>query len=161
VKVACLAQIVNVIAAVLTNEKGSLRQTIFYPSAMYAAAAKGLSLTPAVGAPRYDAADRQGVPVIDVAASFDEETGEAAVFIVNRSMSEDARVSVQFADRLVKNAGSVQFLTGDDPKTANTWDSPEAITPQTGKATASGQSLEITVPALGLAVVSRVKTVRR
>jgi alpha-N-arabinofuranosidase len=161
VKVACLAQIVNVIAAVLTSEKGSLRQTIFYPSAMYAAVAKGLSLTPVVEAPRYDALDREGVPLIDVSASFDEATGEAAVFVVNRSMTEDVKVTVQFADRVVKSAGKAQVLTGDGPRSANTWSAPDTITPQPAKATANGQSLEITVPQLGLAVVSGVKTTAR
>ncbi|MEX0760880.1 MAG: alpha-L-arabinofuranosidase C-terminal domain-containing protein [Dehalococcoidia bacterium] len=161
VKVACLAQIVNVIAAVLTNNDGTLRQTIYYPSAMYAAVARGLSLTPVVEAPRYDAGDREGVPVIDVSASFDEETGETGVFIVNRAVDSDTRVTVQFADRLVMGAGSVQLLTGDDPKVENNWDHPNAVMPQEGTATANGQALEITIPALGLAVVSGVRTERR
>ena len=161
VKAACLAQIVNVIAAVLTSEKGSLRQTIYWPSAMYAAVAKGLSLTPVVDAPRYDAGDREGVPLIDVSASFDKATGEAAVFVVNRSSTEDVKVTVQFADRIVKSAGETQTLSGDDPKATNTWNAPETITPKPATATAIGQALEITVPKLGLAVVSGVKTAAR
>ena len=31
IKIACLAQLVNVIAPIVTNEKGILRQTIYYP----------------------------------------------------------------------------------------------------------------------------------
>ena len=158
VKSACLAQIVNVIAAVLTNEKGTLKQTIYHPSAMYAAVARGLSLTPVIDAPRYSAGDREDVPVIDASASFDERTGEFSLFIVNRSVDEDARVTVRFADRTVTGVGNVQLLSGDDPKLENTWERPDAVAPRAGKAAADGQSLDVTAPRLGLVVVSGVRT---
>ena len=161
VKVACLAQIVNVIAAVLTSNTGTLRQTIYYPSAMYAATARGLSLTPVVEAPRYDAGDRQAVPVIDVSASFNESDGKTNIFVVNRSASEPAHVTVRLADRLIASSGTVQLLTGNDPKASNTWERPDNIKPQPGTATAKGQSIALTVPALGLAVVSGIGTTKR
>jgi alpha-N-arabinofuranosidase len=158
VKVACLAQIVNVIAAVVTRPTGMLKQSIYYPSALYAATAKGLSLTPVVTAPRYDASDREGVAYLDAAASYDEATGDAALFLVNRSVSDSVRVRIEFDDRDVSHAGDVQILSGDDPKMANTWSNPDAISPKNGSSTVDGRVLVVELPRLGMAVVSGVGT---
>lgn len=161
VKVACLAQIVNVIAAVVTGPDGTLKQSIYYPSALYAESAKGVSLTPVVTAPEYDADDRAGVPYIDAAASFDEASGDAALFLVNRSVDETVRVRVEFSDRDVTGVGRVQVMTGDDPKLANTWERKDAVVPGAGQAALDGRALLIDVPKLGMAVVSGVGTKAR
>src|SRR6476469_1934913 len=74
VKVACLAQIVNVIAPVLTRRDGSLVQSVYWPFRMLRDAVRGQALRTAVRAP--ELATRHGdVPVVDVAATFDDGTG--------------------------------------------------------------------------------------
>lgn len=161
VKVACLAQIVNVIAAVITSPDGVLRQSIYYPFALFSQHARGLSLTPAVESPRYDASDRRSVPFVDASASFDDETGNLCAFLVNRSVDENMRVSVEIADREITGSGTVQVLSGNDPKLENTWESPNNVVPHGGSAEVSDGALTLTIPKLGFAVVSGVTTKAR
>lgn len=158
VKVACLAQIVNVIAAVLTRPDGILKQSIYYPFALYSEYTKGVSLTPAVDSPTYDAGERGEVQFIDASASYDDKIGDLALFLVNRSVDEDAQVTIDLSDRSITGAGSVQIMTGDDPKLANTWDEPNNVVPGIGNAELNGGVLTVDVPKLGMAVVSGVTT---
>jgi alpha-N-arabinofuranosidase len=158
VKVACLAQIVNVISAVVTSPTGLLKQSIYWPSALYAANAKGASLTPVVDAPRYSASGREDVPYVDVSASYDQESGDLSVFLVNRSVDEPVRVTIEIDDRDVIRSGSAQVLTGENPKAANTWEHPDAVSPAKGTSQVTGRSLVVEVPRLGMAVVAGAGT---
>jgi len=154
VKIACLAQIVNVIAPILTRPDGILLQSIYYPSLLYAEHANGLALTPAVDCPTYTAGARGEAPVLDVAASCEPEAGRACVFIVNRSLSDDVEVDVSFTDRKVAKVAGVDVLTGDDPKKSNSWERPDAIVPVAGSAVVDGGGcVRVVAPSLGLAVV--------
>lgn len=162
VRVACLAQIVNVIAAVVTGPNGTLKQSIYYPSALYSKHAKGLSLTPVVQCPLYDASDRKEVPFVDASASFDEETGNLSLFLVNRSVDENVRVRIELADRAVTGQGTVRLITGNDPKLANTWEQPDNVAPTEGQSQLDdNRGLTVNVPKLGLAVVADVETSAR
>jgi alpha-L-arabinofuranosidase len=84
--VACLAQLVNVIAPIRTEPGGAAwRQTTFHPFAAVATLARGRGLVTRVRAPEI-ATDRYGdVPALAAAASHDPETDRAAVFVTNRS----------------------------------------------------------------------------
>jgi alpha-N-arabinofuranosidase len=88
VRIACLAQLVNVIAPIRTEPGGpAWRQTTFHVFARVAAQARGHSLVTRVSAPEL-ATRRQGdVPLVSVAATHDEECGAVAVFVTNRSAS--------------------------------------------------------------------------
>ncbi|NQW19188.1 MAG: alpha-N-arabinofuranosidase [Chloroflexi bacterium] len=158
VKVACLAQLVNVIAAVLTRPDGTLKQSIYYPFALYSKNATGTSLTPVIDCPTYDAGERGEVNFIDASASFDEHTGDVSLFLVNRSVDQDVRVILDFSDRNVIGAGAVQVMTGEDPKLANTWEQPENVVPSTGFSSLENGVLTIDVPKLGMAVASGITT---
>jgi alpha-N-arabinofuranosidase len=158
VKVACLAQLVNVIAAVLTRPDSSLKQSIYYPFALYSKNATGISLTPIVSGPTYNAGERGEVNFIDASASFDEKNGDISLFLVNRSVDQDSRVTIDLSDRKVTSGGSVQVMTGDDPKLANSWDQPENVIPSIGVSQLSDGVLTIEVPKLGMAVVTGICT---
>ncbi|MBM3957873.1 MAG: alpha-N-arabinofuranosidase [Gemmatimonadetes bacterium] len=161
VKVACLAQIVNVIAPVLTRPDGVLIQSNYYPSLLYAEHARGLALVPVVDCPVYAAGGSGEAPTLDVAASHDPEAGRACVFIVNRSPADEAEVSVSFADRRAARVSGVDVLTGDDPKAANSWERPDVVAPAAGSARVDDQGgVRVRVPSLGLAVV-RMELARR
>ena len=155
---ACLAQLVNVIAAVLTRPDGTLKQSIYYPFALYSKYANGVSLTPAVHSPTYDAGDRGEVDFIDASASFDEESGEMSIFLINRSVDQDATVTIDFSDRQITSQGTVQIMTGDDPKLANTWEQPDNVIPTNGISQLDNGVLTIEVPKLGMAVTTGIST---
>src|SRR5437773_1578265 len=79
-KMACLAQVVNVIAPLKTRTDALLKESTFYPFVMYAHAARCMAVRPKVEAPRIDPKRFGDVPAIDVAATIDEPARRAAAF---------------------------------------------------------------------------------
>jgi alpha-N-arabinofuranosidase len=95
VKIANLAQLVNVIAPIGTEEGGpAWRQSIFWPFARLAALARGQVLQTRVRSDRYASARFDDVDLVDVAATWDEERGRVALFLAHRGLDEDAEVEV-------------------------------------------------------------------
>lgn len=89
VKIACLAQLVNVIAPIMTENGGrAFRQTIFYPFKLMSKYARGSALKPIVESPKYDCKEFTDVPYLETILTFDEENDEVVFFGVNRSMGE-------------------------------------------------------------------------
>jgi len=84
---ASLAQLVNVIAPIMTEPRGpAWRQTTFFPFAATSANARGSAIRVAIDGPSYDNAAFGIVPVLDAVASHDPGSGKTAVYIVNRSV---------------------------------------------------------------------------
>src|SRR6185369_3658283 len=65
-KIACLAQIVNVIAPIMTNHDSMFKQSIFYPFALFSKLAAGNALDVAVKAPFYSTRQYGDMPMLDV-----------------------------------------------------------------------------------------------
>lgn len=154
VKIACLAQIVNVIAPILTKPDGMLIQSIYYPFQLFSQYARGVSLKPIVDGPTHTAGARGEVPILDVSASYDPQCDSVSVFVVNRSLTEDVEAQVSVVGLRAKPRIGTTVLTGSDPKAHNTWERPDVIRPDSGAATidADGQVL-LNAPSLGLTVV--------
>ncbi|HMB94930.1 MAG TPA: alpha-L-arabinofuranosidase C-terminal domain-containing protein, partial [Tepidisphaeraceae bacterium] len=127
VKVACLAQIVNVIAPILTRRDGLLVQSIYHPIELMSQNARGVSLQTKVDSPTYKAGERGDVPAIDLTATYNPESCEASFFIVNRNPQADANVTLRFADRQAFRIITAEGIGGQDPKIANSWESPNAV----------------------------------
>jgi len=134
VKVACLAQIVNVIAPILTRKDGLLIQGSYYPFIAYAQHARGKALTPMVTAPLYKAGERGEAPMLDVASAYQPESGEAAFFLVNRDQHTDLTVELSFADAAFAKIADVQVVSGPGPKVANSWERHDVLKPSAGEA---------------------------
>ncbi|MBR3738810.1 MAG: alpha-N-arabinofuranosidase, partial [Eubacterium sp.] len=99
IKIACLAQLVNVIAPIFTkNGGGVFKQTIFFPFEHVSNFGRGVALKPIVDCPKYDCKEFCDVPYIDCIATFDEENEEMAIFAVNKSQDEEAQLSVNLMD---------------------------------------------------------------
>ncbi len=80
VKIACLAQLVNVVAPIMTNSNGLYRQTIYYPCSWGLHFARGSALEIAVEASStYEVAGMGDVPHLDIAATIDSAGGTIAV----------------------------------------------------------------------------------
>ena len=155
VKIACLAQIVNVIAPILTRPDGMLIQSIYYPLQLFSQHARGVSLRPIVDGPTYAAGARGEVPALDVSASHDPARNETAVFIVNRSLQEDVDVTVSFGSLRAEPNLNTTVLTGNDPKAHNSWKEPDVIKPYSAAARVDEDGrLETVVPSLGLTVLN-------
>ena len=95
VKMACLAQLVNVIAPIMTDTGGgSWRQTIFYPFMHTSLFGRGTALVPLIQSPKYDTKQITDVPYLEAIAVHNEEQGEVTVFAVNRHLEESMPLEV-------------------------------------------------------------------
>jgi alpha-N-arabinofuranosidase len=130
VKIACLAQLVNVIAPIMTNKNGLFRQTIYYPYSWALQYAQGRVLNVLVDSPTYDVAGMDAAPYIDAAATVSPEDGKTALFILNRDLSKARQIEVVWEDNPASRVISSQVLTGDDLKAVNGFDAPERVKPQ-------------------------------
>ena len=138
VRVGCLAQLVNVIAPLVTSETGVLRQSIYYPYAWALRYARGRVLDVRVEAETYpitaaglqaDFARNDQVPFVDVVATRDAQSGQACALMLNRDLDgrargrpgmgrrdADARARVRDADR--PRPEGVQYLRRPAPRRA-------------------------------------------
>jgi alpha-L-arabinofuranosidase len=90
VKIACLAQLVNVIAPIMTEKNGTAwKQTIYYPFMHASVYGRGVALNPIISSPKYDSKDFTDVPYLESTAVYNEEKEELTIFAVNRDL-EDA-----------------------------------------------------------------------
>lgn len=129
-KIACIAQIVNVIAPILTKREDMLKQTTYYPMLMFSQMASGNSLDLLVDSPRYETKKFGDMPLLDVSAAFDAAQGRNTIFVVNRSQTERVPLEIHWQDIAPVRISSAHQLAGGDPKTANTWEAPNQLTMQ-------------------------------
>jgi alpha-N-arabinofuranosidase len=139
VRIGCLAQILNVIAPLMTNETSVLRQSIYYPYAWALKYARGrvLDLTvesetyPITGAGlRPDMARDDQVPFVDVAATFDPQNGQSCVLMLNRDLQSERELVLEWGDRTPTRVLACETLTGPDLKAFNTFEQPKQVVPR-------------------------------
>jgi len=121
VKIACLAQLVNVIAPIMTEKGGDAwRQATFYPFSQAATYGHGTALVPIIESDTYDCRQFKNVPYLESIAIHNDEANEIVIFAVNRNPEE----SLEFVTELEGfNLGEViEFseLSGFDVKQTNT-----------------------------------------
>jgi len=131
-KIACMAQLVNVIAPIMTQPGGGVcRQTIFYPFLHASKYGRGIALNPIVVSPRYDSKDYTDVPYIETVAVMNEEAEELTVFAVNRSLEDSVAVSCFLRGFEDYSVTEHIVLESENLKAANTLDNPDAVVPHT------------------------------
>lgn len=128
VKIACLAQIVNVIAPILTVPGGGAwRQTIFYPFAQASALGRGTVLRVGGTLP-----ERDGRKTLAVAAVRSEQGDRLTLFAVNRELTDTTPLSVNLrgfgAARVLRHT----VLRHDDLTSVNTEAAPNTVVPSAG-----------------------------
>ncbi len=142
VKVGCLAQLVNVIAPIMTETGGpAWRQTIFYPFAQFSNLGRGNVLRAHVDSPTYAANyyDPRGkqetyypvpaAPYLKLAAVHDDKGGYLTLFALNRSLGEEMPLRVR-ADGFAKLAlDEATQLHDKDLKAINSKKQPDRIKP--------------------------------
>jgi alpha-N-arabinofuranosidase len=161
VRVACLAQIVNVIAPLVTNEKGILRQSIFYPYQMVLKYARGRMLDIQVESETYpiraaglraDFARNENVPFLDVVATYDAKEKRAAVFVMNRDLENERELALNFEDIVPNKVLAAETVTGTDLKAFNTFESPNKVTMAKLDAAKAGAKMTLKLPARSYSV---------
>ena len=118
VKIACLAQLINVIAPIMTEpDGGAWRQTIFYPFLHATTYGQGMALNVDVSCPAYDCKDRQGVPYLDSVAVYNAAKNETTLFVLNRDLHTDmeTKITLEGATELTQHIS----YAGHDLKATN------------------------------------------
>jgi alpha-L-arabinofuranosidase len=148
IKIACLAQLINVIAPIVTNEKGQLRQTIYYPYSWALRWARGNVLNVLVESPTYDVSELGQVPYLDVAGTLSLEDNKVSLFILNRDLANAHRVEINWQNMTPGKLLNSTILTGNDLKAVNTFESPQQVAPQAfDKPGTAGGRTKFAVPA--------------
>jgi alpha-N-arabinofuranosidase len=161
VRIGCLAQIINVIAPLVTNETSVLRQSIFYPYAWALKYARGKVLDLWVESDTYpiagdglraDLARDDQVPFVDVAATLDAQRGQACVLMLNRDLESERELVLQWHDVTPARVVACETLTGPDLKAFNTFEQPQRVAPRALEPPAAGARMTFKLPARSYSV---------
>jgi alpha-L-arabinofuranosidase len=161
VKAACLAQLVNVIAPIMTEPGGpAWRQTIFFPFAITAHLAQGTVLRLAVECPNYDTAVYGPVPLVDAVATIDDDSGSLAVFLVNRGLRTATTVSIEFGSLPSVRLGESITVADEDPTATNSLEHPDRVVPSpNGSARIEDGVLTVDLPAISWTALQLIPTI--
>ena len=145
VKIACLAQLVNTIAPIMTEENGKAWiQTIYFPFLYTSKYGRGTVLKAEINSPTYDC--RIGtVPYIDNAVVVDDD--KVAVFLVNKHIEQNISCEISL-DFPLGNVVENVLLTADNWETKNSASS-TPICPRTNtNISIENKTINIDLPSL-------------
>ncbi len=144
VKIANMAQLVNVIAPIFTNEKGLFLQTIYYPLQLFAMNSKGKSLELFVDSPKYKSRRFDDIPYLDTSAAYDN--GTLILNVVNRHPNQAIDAEFETQDKQFAASVQVAEVNGPDIKAENDFDK-TLVKTVNRTATAEGKKLRYRFPA--------------
>lgn len=107
VKMANMAQLVNVIAPMMVTNGTLWKQPIYYPLQLFAANCRGTALSTLVECDLYDAGDFKNVPYLDVTTVYDDSKGELIFNVVNRHKDKAIEANVVNQARKLSGKGAV------------------------------------------------------
>jgi alpha-N-arabinofuranosidase len=167
VRVGCLAQLINVIAPLVTNDTGVLRQSTFFPYAWALRYARGRVLDLRVEADTYpitaaglqaDFARNDQVPFVDLVATLDSQNGQACVLMLNRDLEGERELTLEWRDVTPNRVLVCQTLTGADLKAFNTFEQPKRVAPQPLDPPTAGARMTFKLPPRSYSVVQLATT---
>jgi alpha-N-arabinofuranosidase len=130
VRIACLAQLVNVIAPIMTaNGGGAWRQTIFWPMYHASRFGRGISMELRIASPAYDNRNFGDVPYLDASAVLSEDGTSLTVFAVNRSPDEPIELELSTAGLPAWHTLEHTVFHHHDPKAVNSETAPDRVKP--------------------------------
>jgi alpha-N-arabinofuranosidase len=155
VKMANLAQLVNVIAPIFTNRQGLYLQTIYFPLAEYAKQRGNQSLDVRVESPSYKPERGRSLGYLDVSATYDPKARQVFVNVLNRSEKTDITARIENVAGAPSGPVSVWELNHPDLKATHTFGKDAVVRPATRSASvkASGNAFEHTFPRHSLTIL--------
>jgi alpha-L-arabinofuranosidase len=155
VKMANMAQLVNVIAPIFTNETGLFKQTIYYPLELFANNMFGTSLDVFVDCETYNTDEfyiglgesttrQKDVPYLDVSASYND--GSVVICAVNRNKDKAIVADITSQKGDFSDAFKVYEITGPDIKATNDFGKENISTVQKPDIKAKGNTLNYSFP---------------
>jgi alpha-N-arabinofuranosidase len=143
-KIANMAQLVNVIAPIFTNDQGLFLQTIYYPLQLFATNSKGKALDLRVDTPKYTSPRFGDVPYLDTSAALDN--GTLVLNVTNRHQTQDIVADIEVADKTLSGVVAVSEVNGPDIKAENDFNTTRVRTVQKN-VNAQGKRMTYTFPA--------------
>jgi alpha-N-arabinofuranosidase len=135
VKMANLAQMVNVIAPIMTNKDGIFLQTTYFPIAEYSKQRGNVALDVWVSAPTYRVGNRAPLPYLDVSASYDNAGNAVYLNVLNRSKDRDLSARIENQEGRLAAEMDVWELNHPDLKATHTFGDDKKVRPVTRKTT--------------------------
>lgn len=143
VKIANMAQLVNVIAPIFTNETGLFLQTIYHPLAAFANNSKGVALDLFVDSPKYSSRRFDDVPYLDTSAAYDN--GTLVLNVVNRHQTQPIETEFLAQDKRFAPMVEATEVNGPDIKSENDFGK-EVVRPVARTVTAEPGRLQYRFP---------------
>ncbi|SFV28837.1 alpha-N-arabinofuranosidase [Devosia crocina] len=158
VKIACIAQLVNVIAPIMTEKGGpAWAQTIYYPYYFASIFGRGTALDLKVDSPTYDGRYGDNAAYVDISGVHDEEGSTLTFFLVNRHGTENADVELSLQGFATGSVIDHQVMTHPNLEATNTAKNQDEVKPRKGEgATVVDGKLSVTLPPYSYQMV-RVK----
>lgn len=129
VKMACLAQLVNVIAPIMTTPGGGTwKQTIYYPFYYTSVYGRGEAIRMNIDGPKFDCREYTDVPALDGVCVSDRENRTVTVFLVNRSLEDDIEINCDLRTMNIDSLICHKAMKGYDLKAVNSESDPNHVT---------------------------------
>ncbi len=130
VEIACLAQLINVIAPITTKKGGGiLKQSTYYPFELLSKYGRGTAMQTVPEGDTFDCAYGEGLSSAACALINNEDTGEVTVFALNTE-EEDLELSIELNGYGERSIEKHIVLAGDDLAAINTFEAPDAVVPK-------------------------------
>lgn len=131
VKIACLAQLVNVIAPIYTEKEGkAIKQATYYPFQQVSLYGRGDVLKTLIKCHDFETKLYGDIPVLQSSATFDPQTGKLSIFMLNCDQQNDAEMDLD-----LRSFGEIDFIehlvmNGEDLDAKNSFQIPDAVMPK-------------------------------
>jgi len=132
VKIGCLAQLVNVIAPIMTSDTGAWRQTIFYPFRYTSQYGRGTVLHTVIKSPVYESRTYGTAPYLEGVLVWNEAEEELVLFAVNKCLDEDMEITCDLRQFEKFQIEEHVVLNHQDMKAVNTEKNPGEVSPTAG-----------------------------
>jgi alpha-N-arabinofuranosidase len=163
VKITNLAQMVNVIAPIFTNEEGLFLQTIYHPLKLCSEHMHEVVLDAFVECETHDltteasswahrVADLGPFDLLDVSATCDAEGLDLTLVVVNRDPEREMVTTIQLADATFEEGATSYEVTGESYGSINSFDR-QAVGVSERSVQTGGQSFEHSFPACSVTIL--------
>lgn len=144
VRMANLAQVVNVIAPIVTRPDGLLLQPIFYPFELYSRTCGSTALDVFWQGETFSAPEHKGLRVLDAAATLNEAGDSISLYVVNRSESDAMETTISLESGTFAGQAQAFVVNGPDIKAENSFAQPDRVGVSDQTVRAEGKTLTYT-----------------
>lgn len=146
VKMANMAQLVNVIAPMRIDNDKLWKQTTYYPLYLFANNCRGQALDVYSKSPTFATKKYKEVPYLDVSSTYEKDKGEVIINVVNRHKDKAIATDIFSQTGIFSSKARVSVVTGKDVTVTNSVDA-QPVKIETTEIKASGNKISYSFPA--------------